>query len=560
MGSGWCLIAPMLPVYALSSILAVLVVLAVGGAALLQDRRARRHLSLALFCGAWAVLAGAAAWLQLGDPRREEWCGRWFAGVDSSPLETMATVTLWQAHVPPAFAFVVGFFAMIHVLVLTGRDERLDERLGPIRVRDYVVLFALLTVAGALLTLGTDLVVAGVSHDPLLGYAIHPAVTAPLVQVPYGLAALVWLSLLRRATREAKRAGDRALLRQSTAGLSVLLLATAGGVVILPQLGVPSWGVPLDACCVMAPILLWSLARHREARREEAAREDACRHAAERRELARAQARLAQAEKLAALGVLVAGVANEMNAPLSAVRSMYDTRERAAERLLQRIEALLGERVGKEKTFRRSRTVLSQGDAVIRDGLERIEQIVSELRSFARLDQAGVQAIDLNAALDEALDLMSTRLPRIRVVRRYAVLPRVTCVVRQVGQLFFNVLTNAVEAIEARAGGPGASAAGVLVVATEQQGDQVGIRITDDGIGIAPDHLARVFEPGFTTKPPGGGLGLGLAICHQIVHEHGGDIGVDSAFGVGTTVRLALPIEARLIVRSGAAPVAAEPE
>jgi hypothetical protein len=157
----------MLPDFAVSSILATVAILALGVISLAVGLRDRVRVAFALFCFAWSALAFSGSRFQLVDARVTEACWRTVGGpelqVTSAPV---SEATLRWGHVPPAFAFVTGFFAMLYILVLTGKDERLLDRIGPIRIRDYVLIFAGVAVTGAILALGTDLVVEGARFDP----------------------------------------------------------------------------------------------------------------------------------------------------------------------------------------------------------------------------------------------------------------------------------------------------------------------------------------------------------------------------------------------------------
>jgi len=537
----------MLPDFAVSSILAAVAILALGISSLAVGLRDRVRVSFALFCFAWSALAFSGSRFQLVDARTVEACWRMVGGPDLQlTTAPVSEATLRWGHVPPAFAYVTGFFAMLYVLVLTGKDERLLERIGPIRIRDYVLLFAGVAVTGAILSLGTDLVVEGATFDPTTGYAIEFAWTAPFVQIPYGLLTVVWWALLARSIRETTDRTRRTFLIQNFVGFVLLQFSAGVLVVALPQFGVPTTVLSFDAFALIAFYFYAIIVRYQHRQIQDAAAQLERRVAERTADLTRAQVRLIQSEKMASLGALVAGVAHEVNTPLGAVRSMHDTRSRAVDKIMKRVAELMGEESISDKTILRSRSVVLQGDQVIRDGIDRIDQVVSRLRSFAKLDQSELQAMDVHVGLDDTLALMNTRLEQIEVFRRYGEVPRITCVARQINQVFFNVLSNAIEAIDG---------VGRIAVATQTDGDRVLVRITDDGAGIAPEHLDKIFDPGFTTKGPVG-TGLGLAICYQIVHEHGGEISVESCPGVGTKVKIALPIEARLIVRSvGSSPL-----
>ncbi len=539
----------MLPAYAISSILAAAALVAMGVASLVQ-RRERARPGFALLCLAWAAFAVAAARLQLLDDRVGELCWASICAPDSPAFAAPVTSAVMRwARVPAALAFVVGFFAMLQVLALTGHDRRLEERLGPIWVRHYVILFTGLTLAGALLSLLTPLVVAGASYHPGLGFGLRLAPTAPLVLIPFGLASLVWNVLLRRAVRGRAGQAERELLRHALIGIGALQVAAAVMTLVVPGFGLSVPGIALDATVLVAGFLAVGLARHRRACVEERLAGAERRLAAGTDALRHAQARLAEAERLASLGALVAEIVDDLTGPLGAVRTMQDTRARAVNRVVQRLQALLGEGATSDRALVNARAVFEQGDQVIREGLDRIETVIGHLRGLAKLDQAELTAIDVNAELDQTLELMTTRMARIGVVRRHGELPLVTCVARQIRHVLYGVVANAVEAIT-----ESDAERGTITVMTERQGEMVAIVIADDGPGIPEPYLPHVFDAGFTTKEASGGLGLGLAICSHVVHEHGGEIGVISHFGAGARVTILLPVEARLIVRSVAAP------
>jgi len=131
------------------------------------------------------------------------------------------------------------------------------------------------------------------------------------------------------------------------------------------------------------------------------------------------------------------------------------------------------------------------------------------------------------------------------VIREFGELPPVQCLPFQINQLFFNLLVNACQAIESH---------GRIVIGTERAGDQVRIRITDNGVGIAAQDIGRIFEPFFTTRAVGKGRGLGLSVAYSIVKNHGGSIEVASEPGQGATFTVTLPIRRADAAHAGAAP------
>jgi len=160
--------------------------------------------------------------------------------------------------------------------------------------------------------------------------------------------------------------------------------------------------------------------------------------------------------------------------------------------------------------------------------------IVTNLRTFARLDEAEWKTADLREGMDSTLALVEhLHRGRIEIVREYATVPPIACHPGQLNQVFMNLLVNAIQAID----GPG-----TIHVRLGVEDRSLRIDVEDTGAGIAPEHLDRVFDPGFTTKGVGVGTGLGLAICHRIVEAHAGTIGVTSRPGVGSMFTVRLPL------------------
>ncbi|HEX4461411.1 MAG TPA: ATP-binding protein, partial [Polyangia bacterium] len=241
-------------------------------------------------------------------------------------------------------------------------------------------------------------------------------------------------------------------------------------------------------------------------------------------ELRATQARLVQHAKMAALGQLVAGVAHEINTPLAAVVNNNDLFLRIFARMRQgRIEE-------------RDLAAIEDLSKVTRLACARMSDIVRTLRTFARLDEADVKAVDLREGLESTLVLIAHLTKSgIAVERRYGELPRVECHPNQINQVFMNLCVNACQAMGER---------GTLTITTRALDENaVEVRIRDTGAGIAKDKLPRIFDPGFTTKGALFGTGLGLSIVYQIVVDgHGGEIAVESEPGVGTEFTVKLPM------------------
>jgi signal transduction histidine kinase len=250
-------------------------------------------------------------------------------------------------------------------------------------------------------------------------------------------------------------------------------------------------------------------------------------------ELRATQARLVQQAKMASLGQLVAGVAHEINTPLGAVVSNNDLFVRCFERLRRALDEVVlpGER---RATTVRDLEAVEQLTEVTRQACARMIGIVRTLRTFARLDEAEVKAVDLHEGLESTLVLVAHLLKSgIRVERRYGELPRVECHPNQINQVFMNLIVNACQAMGEE---------GTLTLTTRALSGEVEVVVTDSGVGISPDKLSRIFDPGFTTKGALVGTGLGLSIVYQIVADHGGTITADSEPDHGATFTLRLPV------------------
>ncbi|MDH3891637.1 MAG: HAMP domain-containing histidine kinase [candidate division Zixibacteria bacterium] len=251
-------------------------------------------------------------------------------------------------------------------------------------------------------------------------------------------------------------------------------------------------------------------------------------------DLVTAQTRLVQSEKMASLGMLVAGIAHEINNTLGAMASNNNTAYRAVGRLRQ---LLAGAEVDPKRMTDLDKTfdVAEASSRNVGDGADSIAGIVKRLRSFARLDEAELQRVDVHDCLDETIGLLHGQLAQnIIVNREYGDLPRIACYPSQLNQVFLNLLANAKEAISGR---------GEITIQTAVRDGMGVITVSDTGEGIPPDRLDKVFDPGYTTKGVGVGTGLGLAICYQIMRDHQGDITVASEPGQGTTFTVSLPLD-----------------
>jgi PAS domain S-box-containing protein len=272
----------------------------------------------------------------------------------------------------------------------------------------------------------------------------------------------------------------------------------------------------------------------------------------------RLQGRIIQAEKLASLGLLSAGVAHEINNPLAYVSNNLAVLERDVRDLAEVLAAYdearpilataspeVAERIARLTAENDLPYIQENLGAMLkstRQGVKRVSDIVQNLRGFARLDQAAIDRVDLNAAIASSLELIRGRLERhqIKVVLNLGEIPRIVCAPAQINQVIFNLLLNAQQAIAATR-----ELGGRIEIGTQASRKEVILEITDDGCGIPEEIHARIFDPFFTTKPVGEGTGLGLSISHSIVSDHGGRIELESTAGRGARFRVILPVEGK---------------
>ncbi len=244
-------------------------------------------------------------------------------------------------------------------------------------------------------------------------------------------------------------------------------------------------------------------------------------------ELRDTQALLVQSEKMRTLGQLVAGVAHELNNPIGFVHANLKLLEEYVAKLLA-----LQENGG---DISRVREAIAKLLSRSREGTQRVKQIVADLRTFSRMDQAELQEADLNEEIERTLSLMEPRAKcGIEVQRDFGEMPRVRCHAGQLNQVFMNLLINACDAVGDK---------GRIRVRTRALDEtRVRLEFEDEGPGIPPELRDRVFEPFFTTKPVGKGTGLGLSLSHGIIERHGGRIWVESEAGAGTRFVIELPV------------------
>jgi two-component system, NtrC family, sensor kinase len=239
--------------------------------------------------------------------------------------------------------------------------------------------------------------------------------------------------------------------------------------------------------------------------------------------------------RLATLGMLVAGLAHEINTPLGAINSNHDVLRRA----LGKLQVILEDEVVEPHELEEVRRIVRAVDGILRVNdmaVERMTELVKSLRSFGRLDRAELDFADLHEGLDSTLAILSHELKGVNVVREYGSIPLVECQPHQINQVFMNLILNARQAT---------AEAGTITIRTTSAGDVASVQVADTGSGITREAMKHLFQPGFTTKGERIGMGLGLVICRQIIERHGGRIAVISEPGSGTEFTVTLPTRQR---------------
>ncbi len=267
-------------------------------------------------------------------------------------------------------------------------------------------------------------------------------------------------------------------------------------------------------------------------------------------ELSRTQGQLVTQEKMAALGRLVAGVAHELNNPISFVYSnSILLRDSVAQlkRVLELYESVQGlteesrmlvEGLKEEIDYDYLVNDVSQAIEDCYEGSRRVRDIVLNLRTFSRLEEAELQRIDVVDGIESTIRILGQyyRPDRVVVHRDYAEIPRLECYAGQLSQVWMNLMVNAAQAMNSR---------GDLWISTRVRNGRAMIEFRDSGPGMPEDVKNKIFDPFFTTKAVGDGTGLGLSIVHTIIERHAGDIAVESEIGQGTTFRVELPLRRR---------------
>lgn len=261
------------------------------------------------------------------------------------------------------------------------------------------------------------------------------------------------------------------------------------------------------------------------------------------------QNQLIQTEKMASLGVLAAGVAHEINNPIGYITSNFNSLKIGIEDIqefINEMQTTINSDLSLEEIKSTWEKSIQKYDLIFlledfsdlsnetSEGLERVKQIVADLRTFSREDTAEKVVVDINDTLRAAINILENQTKyHAKITTDYSDIPKILGFSGKLNQVFTNLISNANQAVDDN---------GSINISTKITNKWILISVADNGHGITDENLKQLFTPFFTTKPIGEGTGLGLSISHGIIKEHGGNILVSSQPEVGTTFTVQIPL------------------
>ncbi|MFC1717743.1 sensor histidine kinase [Candidatus Poribacteria bacterium] len=522
--------------YSIPPLISMLFLFSLGVASLVSGRKELMWRTFAAFCFLLMASAAVAFIITLSDDRR---------------------VVMRHFRFGPFFAILSLLFSNYYAYILTRRSDPDYRTTIRILGRDvsartffntmvpvYAVLLAIL-FAKKMVTANVRMLDSGeirVTHAAFM-YIIMVVFLGGVIKGFY---------FLSRALRRSTDRNFRKFLKLNIAAFEMIYIPILLFLFILPLFGLRTHGLIFFAFPIAVMIFYIAIIRYQfdqvdelntslehkveERTQELSEKNEALEEALQ--QIQTVQNQLIMKEKMASLGNLVAGVAHEMNNPVGAIHSSADS----ANRGLKQIRNLLqdSQNVDAPKhnggRLQRSLELLEGSNRVIVKASERIAKIVQSLKTFARLDEALFQKVDVHENIDTTLTLMDHELKdKATVIKEYGGVPPIQCYPNELNQMFMNLFMNSAQAIEDR---------GTIKIATSADEEQIYVSISDTGKGIAPEDLNKIFDPGFTSQKTVG-KGLGLPIVYNIVQKHNGSIDIESEVGRGTEFTVALPINQR---------------
>ena len=506
-----------MPGYAITSLIAFVIIFALGFSALFTGRKDRIDVTFAIFCFAWSVIAILMFRMQLS--------------LSSAEAQKLARSI-------PVAAMITGLAAVHYILALTGYHRDLGKKIILFPLRTFLRLYLVVISITSVFIIFTGSTIDRVAFHPLTGYSLVVRPQASFIMLPFAFIEVIAYLILFKGIKQAEDKNQRNFIINNFIGLILIKVAAIVFLILLPRFGLYFSGFAFDIFALIGFYFFAIIMRYQRLQIEAMNVNLELKVEERTRDLANAHVKLVQSEKMAALGSFIAGVAHEINNPIGVARSMHDTLMRGFKMIRKRLEEVLPEGPDDDQVLKKAADMIGKADSVIKSSNTRIEELVSRMKSFAMLDQADLQSVDIHDGNEDTLNLLSARFDEndIRIVKGYSIIPKITCNPRQVNQVFLNIFTNAIEAIEHD---------GTITVLTGMDDLFVWIRITDTGCGIPEENRQKIFDPGFTTRTKGVGTGLGLAISYQVMKDHGGRIEVKSQPGKETSFIIYLPIDGK---------------
>jgi signal transduction histidine kinase len=465
----------------------------------------------------------------------------WFQYGRVESIHTWLRLTFTLGFLIP-IALIFFFFAF------TGYDKRMNEKVLGIRVRHFQIISLLFIVVLMCLTQFTELII-NIADNPEHIWDIDFGSVGELLFTLFAGIFIYLFVMAFKGYRMTENEPQRRFILLLAVGTIVWLLFGYIGALVFPTSSEPWHAINYLGTTLMAIFYFVAIVnyqsdkvnelnlnlerkvedRTQELKQKNSELEDTL------EKLKQMQQQVIVQEKMASLGQLVAGLTHEFNTPIGAIRSMKNTKSKAVVKLQTALEKIAHDTPRKDHEIRKVIKTILKADQLIDQGTERLNEIIKNLKNFARLDEAETAMTEIHEGLDSVLALIKhDLLKNIEVVREYSEIPPFVCQPRKLNQVFLNILKNACQAIEDK---------GRITITTSLKNNMVHVAIRDTGKGIKQNDLKSIFDPGFTTKSSVVRTSLGLSICYQIIQEHHGKINVESQPGKGSVFTVILPTE-----------------
>lgn len=449
----------------------------------------------------------------------------WFQFGSIENIHTWMRITSTAGFLIP-IGLILFFFAF------TGYDKRMDEKVLGIKVRNFQIFSILLFFVCMLLTPFTELIYK-ISDTPKDIWDIEDGSITILLLLFFAGIFIYLLAMVFKSYRTTDNKPQKRFILLLALGTLIMVLIGYGTILFISHSGALYQFLNYIGIALMAIFFFVAIMNYQSDKLYELNLNLEQKVDDRTRELKQMQKQVIVQEKMATLGQLVAGLTHEINTPISAMRSMNDTKSKAAVKLQTALENKDPDSTEKDHEIKKVMEIILKADQTIDQGTERLHEIMENLKNYARLDEAEAILANIHDGLDSVLALIKhDLLTNIEVVREYGEIPPFVCHARKLNQVFLNLLKNACQAIEGR---------GRITITTSLKKNMVHVAFRDTGKGIKQDDLETIFDPHFISKDSVVRTSLGLSICYQIIQEHHGKINVESQPGKGSVFTVILP-------------------